>query len=329
MEPTGRSSRCLAVVLVKAAQGLVGGWPKHRLVSDRDRILLEQSETDTDFNRLMQIGDPRQLSTETLRDLAKECRGPMLADIHSEAAAEFSAWRLGIVAEAEVRMTALLSELIARLQEAPVEALVWARKLQEIAPFNESAADMIRVVAQQAQRHTVGALPTQPPSRMMHDSASERLSHPERGIVSVCVIDLVSPDPDAAMDVEDEANAIGPLSDLLTTVIGDLGGEIIGWYPAGFAAVFGHRADRQEHTLLACQAARYAQQAVVKAGVPGLAVRAGIDTGEVLIRFAAPDTTDATDISGGRSARLHSCCRHWTRRVSYCQTAPPRLWRDT
>ncbi|MBK0328892.1 AAA family ATPase [Rhodobacteraceae bacterium F11138] len=272
---------------------------RQRLIADRDQILLDRSQTEIDYVRLKQVSGPRQLSTETLRDLAMDFRGPMLADIHLDAAEEFSAWRVAIVAEVEVRMAAVLGELFERLRDSPAEALGWARKLQDIAPFNESAADMIRDLAQQAQHPIPRDPPTGPtPATKQVVSVPVGQDRPERGIVSICAVDLVSPNPEAAMDLEDEADAIGPLSDLLATAIGELGGDIVQRYPTGFAAVFGHRTDRQEHTLLACQAARQAQQVVAKAGVSGLALRAGIDTGEALIRFASSDTTDAKDVSG-------------------------------
>ncbi|MEP3329306.1 AAA family ATPase [Sedimentitalea sp.] len=271
---------------------------RQRLMSDRDQILLEQSEIKIDYVRLTKIADPCQLPTETLTDLAMDCRGAMLADIHLDATEEFSAWHIGMAAEAEVRMVAILSELIERLKETPAEALGWARKLQDIAPFNETAAVLIRDLAQQARQQIPRDPPHQPTFHLNPVRAPEQQGRPERGIVSVCVIDLASPDLEDAMDIEDEADAIGPLTDLLSTTISDLGGEIVQRQPTGFSAVFGHRADRQEHTLLACQAARQAQQAVAKAGVPGLAVRAGIDTGEVLIRCAVPGTPDISEVSG-------------------------------
>lgn len=131
--------------------------------------------------------------------------------------------------------------------------------------------------------------------------------------VTVLALEIVSPltafeddDPEAALAVMD------PLTAAARRAVEDAGGTVIGADPSGLTALFGAPVAREGHAWQACRAALSTRDAVEHLSQGGARLRAGIDTGEAVVRgsgsFAA--FAGGLEVAGApvRLARTLSGC---------------------
>jgi TolB-like protein len=113
--------------------------PAHpRLVADRQTVELRSEALDIDFFSAQACAAAKAAATGDLARAASSFRGPLLADLDLPANSAFHSWLLGLREDARRLQTQILHALIERLGATPQEALLYARELVGVDPFDET-----------------------------------------------------------------------------------------------------------------------------------------------------------------------------------------------
>jgi pimeloyl-ACP methyl ester carboxylesterase/DNA-binding SARP family transcriptional activator len=112
-----------------------------RIIADRETIGLDLGGVDVDILHLrnLVLNGTDSISTDALRQAAVALEGDFLESLDLPDCREFQNWCIGQREETRRLRARLLTELIARLENAPEEALHYARTLSLIEPADEVA----------------------------------------------------------------------------------------------------------------------------------------------------------------------------------------------
>jgi len=122
----------------------------------------------------------------------------------------------------------------------------------------------------------------------------------ERKHVTVLSVEIVSPlHAFASMDPELVLRQIDPLLESTFEIIELNGGVISTSGESGITAIFGTLPASQHHALSACQAALVVKSTLELQAEGGIRVRAGLDTGEVIVRYRRRGATKQIEVTGG------------------------------
>jgi pimeloyl-ACP methyl ester carboxylesterase/DNA-binding SARP family transcriptional activator/class 3 adenylate cyclase len=122
----------------------------------------------------------------------------------------------------------------------------------------------------------------------------------ERKHVTVLSVEIVSPlHAFASMDPELVLRQIDPLLESTFEIIELNGGVISTSGESGITAIFGTLPASQHHALSACQAALVVKSTLELQAEGGIRVRAGLDTGEVMVRYRGRGATKQIEVTGG------------------------------
>jgi DNA-binding SARP family transcriptional activator len=121
-----------------------------RIIADRENVRLDLTRANVDFLSLRNA--TRQginfISTDALREAVEALDGEFLEGLDLPDCQEFQSWCTAEREESRRLRVRLLTALIARLEQAPAEALPYVRTLSLLEPANEAAkALLVRVRA--------------------------------------------------------------------------------------------------------------------------------------------------------------------------------------
>jgi DNA-binding SARP family transcriptional activator len=128
---------------------LIDDEDRQRIIADRTHVEIDTSDTDIDAVRLCSLaGDGlADASTESLEDAADSYRGNFLEGLDLPNFHDFHAWCVAERAQVARAQVALLKELVSRLNAEPERALVYARALVAVSPYDEELrAGLIRLL---------------------------------------------------------------------------------------------------------------------------------------------------------------------------------------
>src|SRR5262249_23101608 len=123
---------------------------RRRIIADRENVRLDLARANVDILSLRNA--TRQginfISTDALRQAVDVLDGEFLEGLDLPDCQEFQSWCTAEREDSRRLRVRLLTTLIARLEEAPADALPYARKLSLLDPANEAAqALLVRVRA--------------------------------------------------------------------------------------------------------------------------------------------------------------------------------------
>src|SRR5215813_6479389 len=150
----------------------------------------------------------------------------------------------------------------------------------------------------------------------------------ERKHVTVLSVEIVSPlHAFASMDPELVLRQIDPLLESTFEIIELNGGVISTSGESGITAIFGTLPASQHHALSACQAALVVKSTLELQAEGGIRVRAGLDTGEVMVRYRRRGATKQIEVTGG-AVRGAARLAHSLRRGAVAVTDRTRVATD-
>src|SRR5215813_2989669 len=150
----------------------------------------------------------------------------------------------------------------------------------------------------------------------------------ERRHVTVLSVEIVSPlHAFASMDPELVLRQIDPLLESTFEIIELNGGVISTSGESGITAIFGTLPASQHHALSACQAALVVKSTLELQAEGGIRVRAGLDTGEVMVRYRRRGATKQIEVTGG-AVRGAARLAHSLRRGAVAVTDRTRVATD-
>jgi DNA-binding SARP family transcriptional activator len=284
------------------------------LVADRNSVTLRSAAIAVDLRRVTSIADMASLDLDALEEIARAFRGRFLEDLSLPNCPEFEAWRISHVDEVDLVRAGILRTLIERLERDASRALPHAHALLAIHPEDETVAAAVKGLSERARAQAV-ALPTPtlsegdhaiPPPRAVPMSGPSsapdiRLSdtEAERRYVTVLSVDIVSPlDAFASVDPELIMRQIGPLIESTFGIVELHGGIVSASGDSHVTAVFGALPASGHHAVSACRAALIVKSTIEEQSEGSVRVRAGLDTGEVIIQRRRRGGTERVEVTG-------------------------------
>ncbi|KZE35476.1 alpha/beta fold hydrolase [Chelatococcus daeguensis] len=157
---------------------------------------------------------------------------------------------------------------------------------------------------------------SQPPARLGIDRS--------RQYVTVLAAEVVSPlDAVETVDPETAVCELQPIYDRLVAVIEEHGGVVTANLDGMVSATFGLARATEDHAFLACRAALAARLAVEELSQGGARLRAGIDTGEVIVRQTPGPDGIRVEVNGVATRSANRLMRA-LRRATIAATARAR-----
>ena len=294
------------------------------LVTDRSSVALNTQSVAVDLRRVkaMSTRDIAAIDASELEGAADLLlRGGFLEDLSLPRCPEFEAWRTSHVNEVDLLKAHILRALIDRLAGDALRALPYAHALRALHPSDAAVADMVNTLAERARDAAVtkplpavGLDPTREPSRppSMPDQppgADARSFDPDadRRHVTILAIEIVSPlHAFASLDPRLVSQQMDPLLETTIAIIERHGGLVSAAEDTGITAVFGALPTTEHHAMAACRAALSAKATVERQSEESVRVRAGLDTGEVIVRRrrGATERIEVTGAAVRSAARL-------------------------
>ena len=120
-----------------------------RIIADRENVGLDPNSIAVDFLSLRSLirNGADSISIDALRQAAEALEGDFLEGLDLPDCHEFQNWCIGQREETRRLRARLLTELVARLENAPEEALRYARTLSLLEPADEAAhAALVRLL---------------------------------------------------------------------------------------------------------------------------------------------------------------------------------------
>jgi DNA-binding SARP family transcriptional activator len=282
------------------------------LIADRNSVTLRSSSISADLRRVTSIGDMASLDLDELEGIARAFNGRFLEDLSLPNCPEFEAWRISHVDEVDLVRAGILRTLIERLERDASRALPHAHALLAMHPEDHSLASVVKILAERAREQAV-ALPTAalsegehtvPPPRSVPMSgqasaADARAPDSQAERRHVTVLSVVSPlDAFASVDPEVIVRQIGPLIETTFGIVEQHGGIVSASGDSQVTAVFGALPGSGHHAVSACRAALIVKSTIEEQSEGSVRVRAGLDTGEVIIQRRRRGGTERVEVTG-------------------------------
>jgi DNA-binding SARP family transcriptional activator/class 3 adenylate cyclase len=290
------------------------------LVADRNSVLVRGREIVLDLRRLKTIAtrDVATVATAELEDAATLLRGGFLDDLSLPRCPEFEAWRTSHINDVDLHRVKILRTLVDRLAGEPSRALCYAHALQAIHPRDGALAAEVTTLAERARAHAATTPVPRPPDDGREPPAAEAPPAPpvpdrsivvdaspadgdaERKHVTVLSVEIVSPlHAFALMDPELVSRQMDPLLDSAIRIVEQHGGIVSAFGDTGVTAVFGTLPGGEHHAVAACRTAMMIKSTIETQSQDSVRVRAGLDTGEVIVRRRRRGDAERIDVSGG------------------------------
>jgi hypothetical protein len=283
------------------------------LKADRNAVAIAPEGLASDYAavRALARGDLAAVDLDALEEAARAFRGPFLADLALPRCPDYEAWRTALADECAVIRVRLLRCLVDRLADAPERALAHAHALQGLMPEDADLAAQAERLAEaaraQAARAPAAAPIPAPPSEPDIGPLPEPPSDPQpapappvtqgpalsgagaRAVATVLAAEIVS--PAAAFDAIDPElveRELAPLRAAVRSAVERSGGSVVAEDVSELVAIFGAPQACEDHAVRACAAALEMHAAVQSLSRGAARLRAGLDSGEVVIRVARP-----------------------------------------
>jgi DNA-binding SARP family transcriptional activator len=276
------------------------------LVADRNSVTVRWINLDLRHVKTMTTRDLDQVEIGELERAAALFRGDFLEDLALPRCPDFEAWRTSHNNELDLIKARILRTLVDRLGGEPARALAYAHALQVMHPTDETLAAAVKTLATRA-REAAAVMPLPPVAdpgpRPAPPTPSQLASVPSSEVetqhVTVASIEIVSPlHAFAAMDPELLSRQMDPLLDTAIAIVEEHGGIVSASADTGITAVFGAPPTTEHHALSACRAVLNVKSEIEHQSQGSVRVRAGLDTGEVIVRRRRSGTTERVEVSG-------------------------------
>jgi DNA-binding SARP family transcriptional activator len=260
------------------------------LTADRNVVTLRTQSLAVDFRKIRELSQ-RLASSDIveLEEAAGVLKSGFLEDLSLPRCREFEAWRLLLANEVGLLRATILRTLVDRLAAEPSRALPHAFVLQSMEPTNSGLAAEVKALAESARGLAVKApeRPDRPPSS--NHSATvpvqEAFTDGERQEVTILSIEIVSP--------------LHGFASLAPDVVlrERHGGMVSASGSSGITALFCSTIG-ENHAVAACRAALAVKATIESQSSGSVRVRAGLDTGEVIVRYRHQGMTRRIEVTG-------------------------------
>lgn len=291
------------------------------LAADRDEVTLRRQSIALDLRQVRVLSDSL-LSADiaSLEQAAGALEGGFLENLSLPRCREFEAWRASQARDVALLRTRILRALVDALATEPFRALPHAHALQAMDPDNPTLAAELKRLEGSARE-----LATKPSEanrdgtpRLANDDASTAIppalstgdATPRQ--VTVLSVEIVTPLHGlASVSSGAMLRQMDPLLEAAHRIIERQGGVIIASGNFSITALFDSSASQD--AVAACRAALAVKSAIESLSAGTVRVRAGLDSGEVAVRFRRHGVNERIEATGApvrTAARLvHSLRR--------------------
>lgn len=275
------------------------------LAAGREEVALSWQSIALDLWQIRELSQ-RASDVAELERAADLLKGGFLQNLSLPRCQEFEAWRLTQINDVELLRVRILRTLIERLASEPSRALPYARALQAINPTNSALAAEVNRLMDLSRELTVRMPPEigedtwQPAAPHIGSAAPTKtpIVSGERQPVTVLSIEIVSPIHGfAAMTADAAMQQMDPLFESSHSIIDRHCGVVIASGNSSVTALFGSTG-AGNHALAACRAALAAKTAIETQSAGIVRVRAGLDSGEAIVRQRRHGTTERIEVTG-------------------------------
>lgn len=262
------------------------------LVADRNGVALRSGAIALDLQRVQEMSQQHLQSCELskLEEAAGLFRGGFLEDLALPRCPEFEAWRVSQISKVDLLKATILRALIDRLAAEPSRALPYVHALQAMDPKNGAVAAEAKALADRAREQAVKRRPTDEEASLSAATALQASAlgdasrvNDESRHVTVLSIEIVSPlHAFASVAPEVALQQVDPLFESTHAIVERHGGIVSASGNSGITVVFGEGGN---HAVAACRAALAVKSAIELQSEGNVRVRAGLDSGEVVVRY--------------------------------------------
>jgi DNA-binding SARP family transcriptional activator/class 3 adenylate cyclase len=278
------------------------------LAADREGVALSWQSIALDLSQIRELSQrPPASDVAELEKAADSLKGGFLENLSLPRCHEFEAWRLTQANDVDLLRVRVLRTLIERLASEPSRALPHARALQAVNPMNSALAAEVKRLTDLVREQTVRMPPevgegTRQPAAPHIGSAvpakPATIVNGERQHVTVLSIEIVSPIHGfAAMTADAAVQQMDPLFESGHGIIDRHGGIVIASGNSSITALFGSTG-AGNHAVAACRAALAAKSAIETQSAGIVRVRAGMDSGEAIVRHRRHGTSERIEVTG-------------------------------
>jgi DNA-binding SARP family transcriptional activator len=280
---------------------------EERLLADHGQVTLATQSLGLDLRRVRDLsGRLASTDIDKLEQAAHGLRGGFLEDLSLPRCREFESWRLSVASEVDLLRTTILRTLVDRLAAEPSRALPHALALRAIDPANSALAAELKAIADAARGVAVsaagqGAVKLLSPRDAAAIAALSPSADGKRHDATILSIEIVSPLPSIASVPPDAVfRQLDPLFELAQTLIMRHGGVVTAAASSGITALFDSEACGN-HARTACRAALAVKSIVEAESAGSVRVRAGLDSGDVIVRSRRDGHAGRIEVSGPAS----------------------------
>ena len=282
------------------------------LVTDRNTVALRSEPIALDLRQVQSLmaREPATIETSELEQAACLFQGGFLEDLSLPNCPEFEAWRTSQINDVDLLRARILRTLVARLDGDPTRALPYAHALLAMSPADEQLAAAIRALAEKARAQAM-QMPLKPspidaelpvPEAAASTSGvqpSAADAEAERKHVTMITIEIISPlHAFVSIDPELVMQQVDPLFEATLAIVEQSGGTISSSGDSRITAIFGATASNEHHAVAACRAALLVKSTIERQSQGTASVRAGLDTGEVMIRRRRRGEAERIEVTG-------------------------------
>jgi class 3 adenylate cyclase len=276
------------------------------LVADRNEVALRTQSIALDLRHIRELS--QRLSSAGIAEVeegAAALKSGFLEDLSLPRCREFESWRLSLANEVDVLKARMLRTLVDRLASEPSRALPHAYALQSMDPANGALAAEVKALTESARELAI-KLPGADRRDALQPGAEQdggalakfAIADGKRQDVTVLSIGIVSPLHGFASVAPDVVfRQLDPLFESVHKLIDRHGGIVTASGHSGITALF-CSATCENHAVVACQAALAVKSTIESQSAGSVRVRAGLDSGEVVVRSRRHGTTERIEVTG-------------------------------
>ena len=275
------------------------------LAADRNEVALKSESIAVDLRQIRELAQhPPASDTAALEEAAGLLKGGFLADLSLPRCPEFEAWRVSEANGVDLLRARILRTLVDRLAPEPFRALPHAQALLAMDPANGALAAEVTTLTELARELAMKAPTTinaEAPPLAAGDTgaaAAAKFVDGEPQHVTVLSIEIVSPlHGFASVNADVVLRQMDPLFESTHGIVERHGGIITASGNSGITALFGS-ANGENHAADACRVALAVKSTIEAQSEGSVRVRAGLDSGEVIVRFRRHGKTERIEVTG-------------------------------
>jgi len=275
------------------------------LTADRNEVTLRTQSLALDLRQIRELSQRLPSSgIVELEEAAGALKSGFLEDLSLPRCPEFEAWRLSFANEVDLLRARILRTLVDRLAAEPSRALPHVLVLHSMDPANSGLAAEVKAIAESARAQAVNAPETVRPGGLPSDDRSGTVPvkaafmDGERQDVTILSIEIISPLHGFASVAADVVfRELDPLFEATHKLIERFGGIVSASGSSGITALF-CSSNCENHAVVACRAALAVKATIELQSSGSVRVRAGLDSGEVIVRYRRQGVTERIEVTG-------------------------------